>query len=117
MVSVHSRAEHDFLNEIAGNSRFNGYNGLSRSCPCEDGPNCPWRWSDGSEFDYENWQPGEPNNCATVWQCNAPENCADIVKFGSGGWNSYPCRSLKQGFVCKKYDKEAERLRLITPMC
>lgn len=38
-----------------------------------------WEWSDGTPFEFENWAPGEPNNCGGI------ENRVHMC--GNGQWN------------------------------
>ena len=40
-----------------------------------------WRWPDGSPYDYEHWNDGEPNNV----------NNEDCTQTNGGGWNDVPC--------------------------
>ncbi|XP_069468591.1 C-type lectin mannose-binding isoform-like [Ambystoma mexicanum] len=49
-------------------------------------------WSDGSEFNYQNWSPGEPNNCGRN------EFCMEI--YGNGKWNDLACNRAR-AFICE----------------
>ena len=46
----------------------------------------PWGWTDGSDYDFEYWAPGQPND---------PDNelCALKQKEGDGRYHDYPCDS------------------------
>ncbi|XP_047502536.1 macrophage mannose receptor 1-like [Penaeus chinensis] len=48
-------------------------------------------WSDGTGFDYVNWQDGEPNS--------ESEQCAEFYP-GSGNWNDAECSNTR-AFICK----------------
>ena len=50
-------------------------------------------WSDGNEFDFQNWETGAPST-------STADNC---VKFTDGAWNDTSCTEAEQ-FVCKKSD-------------
>ncbi|XP_071486379.1 C-type lectin domain family 19 member A-like [Diadema antillarum] len=62
----------------------------------------PWIYTDDSEYDYENWLPGEPNNnyyneqaedCVHVWRRNAND---DNIR----GWNDVYCQEVMP-FICE----------------
>ena len=53
-----------------------------------------WEWSDGTPWDYTNWQPGEPNDAG------GNEDCAGMLE-NQGQWNDKQC-SDQRTFVCKK---------------
>ena len=52
-----------------------------------------FKWIDGSEFDYENWDTNEPNNV------DGKENCMET--YPNGRWNDLPC-DFSRPFVCKR---------------
>ncbi|KAK5973178.1 Lectin protein type II [Trichostrongylus colubriformis] len=56
-----------------------------------------WMWIDGTEWDYLNWSPGEPNNA------EGREDCLQILAHSrlNGKWNDYFC-DRKLAFVCQK---------------
>ena len=63
-----------------------------------------WVWSDGEPLEYENWNPGEPNN---VPLCTGDENYA-AIKAG-GGWTDRHegsgdagCDFNRRPFTCSK---------------
>ena len=81
-MSIHSDEEGEFLQSIAGSSYWIGLEWK------ED----EYQWSDGSRFDYEKWDSGEPNGPGS-------ENCVH-TNWGVE-WNDYACRYTKR-YVCKK---------------
>ena len=60
-----------------------------------------YQWSDGSNFDFNNWNSGEPNGPGR-------ENCAHIYHEPGKGyhdkWNDRVC-SYKEPYICKKTKK------------
>ena len=53
-----------------------------------------WKWVDGSELGYANWNDGEPNNYRGV------EDCVEM--YTDGRWNDNVCDREKRNFVCEK---------------
>ena len=51
---------------------------------CIDNNQYDFEWTDGSDWDYSNWNENEPNN----WQ-NTNEDCAHM--YASGYWNDNSC--------------------------
>ena len=94
MVSLHSAEEHQFIKAFNVDSA--PWVGAQR-----DQSN-NWFWSDGTPWDYSNWQNGGPNAVNF-----GLEDCAHVLpKAFDGKWNDKPC-SFKTTFVCKegKYQK------------
>ncbi|XP_039631401.1 lectin-like [Polypterus senegalus] len=54
-----------------------------------------WLWTDGSKWDYTNWNKGEPSNGNNV------ERCLHINYAVENGWNDDNCVS-EYPFVCVK---------------
>ncbi|XP_071486380.1 C-type lectin domain family 19 member A-like [Diadema antillarum] len=62
----------------------------------------PWNYTDGSAYDYGNWQPGEPSNsyygeqvedCVHIWRRHVGDD-------GRQGWNDVYCLEVMP-FICK----------------
>ncbi|WP_165734441.1 C-type lectin domain-containing protein [Polaribacter sp. 20A6] len=51
-----------------------------------------WLWSDGTNYDYNNWCTGEPNNLNV-------ENCGEINWTSDECWNDSTCTNPK-GYIC-----------------
>ena len=59
LASVHSTGENEFIRQLGRTERL-WLGGRRTSCTgraCTD-----FTWSDGSAWDYDNWDRGEPNN-------------------------------------------------------
>jgi len=56
-----------------------------------------WAWTDGSDYDYTNWKPGEPNNLGD-------EDCTTSSHRWSRSrkWNDFRCSSARP-FMCNRY--------------
>ena len=61
----------------------------------------PWRWSDGSAWDYENWYDREPNN-------HGREDYLEIWGEPKGQWNdcNNECARSNRGYVCQYKSKD-----------
>ena len=67
-------------------------------------PSSPWQWTDGSDWGWQKWDQGEPNNLQDY------ENCLEMfvrewVPDGKlGFWNDHFCddTDYKQPFICEK---------------
>ena len=59
-----------------------------------------WSWSDGTPWDYQNWEPGQPSG---------GEGCLENLALAhgedeEGTWNDRGCTNIGHtlGYVCKK---------------
>jgi hypothetical protein len=60
------------------------------------GTEAAYKWTDGSYYDYANWNNREPNDF------NRQENCVHLIR-SIGKWNDHHCQ-LKFSFICKAYN-------------
>ncbi|XP_028447360.1 ladderlectin-like [Perca flavescens] len=91
LASIHSDAEHgfikDFIKQVTGTDRpawIGGFDSVQEGT---------WMWTDGSNFNYQSWAGGEPNNAGGA------ENC--LVMNYKENWNDVGCTNLAS-FVCSK---------------
>ena len=59
------------------------------------GTEAAYQWSDGSNYDYLNWDSGEPNDY------HRQENCIHLIRT-NGKWNDQHCQR-KLSYICKAY--------------
>merc|ERR1719500_1052442 len=85
LVSIHSQAEDNFIGGLSSERIWLGGNDIT-----SEGA---WTWSDGSAWNYNNWNSGEPNDAGG-------EDCAE--KTSTTTWNDIPCTGHPRKFVCKK---------------
>jgi hypothetical protein len=91
LVTIGTETEDDFVHALlddahwlgATDGRANGIEGVA-----------PYTWVNGDEWDYSNWQDGQPNAVAT--NCpneNGGANCFEHCAYqdDSGGWNDRAC--------------------------
>ncbi|KAK6754704.1 hypothetical protein RB195_013596 [Necator americanus] len=76
LVSIHSQAENDFVHSMTYPLTSHSYNemvwlGGRRASPPFDNQ---WTWTDGSPFDYTNWDDGEPDYYQAIEKC-LQESC------------------------------------------
>ena len=91
LASVHSRAENEFIRQLSRGDRLWLGGRRSRSCQaCRD-----FTWSDGTAWDYDNWDQGEPNN---YFQ---DEDCLELYTHRAA-WNDDHCSLFSSPFVCKQ---------------
>ena len=91
LASVHSSGENQFIRQLGGADRL--WLGGRRSSDCQACTD--FTWSDGSAWDYENWDRGEPNNYFL------DEDCTELYTQGAA-WNDDHCSLFSSPFVCKK---------------
>merc|ERR1711872_130052 len=76
LASIHNYNEHEFIFKLANNHTV--WIGGS-----DEGNIKNWTWSDGTKWQYTNWNKNEPNNY------NNEEECAEISDDYEGKWNDY----------------------------
>ncbi|XP_069485102.1 proteoglycan 3 [Ambystoma mexicanum] len=87
LASIHSASDNDELRKLMKSSTSRAwFGGIHLHAEKQ------FIWSDGSEFNYQNWAPGEPNKWA------GKELCMEM--YGNGQWNDLSC-DQKQPFICQ----------------
>uniref|UniRef100_A0A4W6CB22 C-type lectin domain-containing protein n=1 Tax=Lates calcarifer TaxID=8187 RepID=A0A4W6CB22_LATCA len=89
LVSIHSRAEVEFIRNLNYTKYHNIWIGLTRD------RNFGWGWTDKTSLGFLNWAPGEPNEAFHPGDV-AEENCVEM--YPDGRWNDNNCLQ-KRGFV------------------
>uniref|UniRef100_UPI003AAE62F3 ladderlectin-like n=1 Tax=Centroberyx gerrardi TaxID=166262 RepID=UPI003AAE62F3 len=91
LASVHSFEEYHYIQEIV--RRNTG--GFPRTWigGTDTAQDRLWFWSDGSRFDIQLWNRGEPNNAG------GREYCVEMNSGGESHWNDHDCRT-QLPFVC-----------------
>ena len=88
LISIHSDEENQFLNSKITKSIWIGLEWKDNG----------YQWSDGSDFDYEKWVPGEPSNPGF-------ENCSTLLYNPNSRhhkkWIDVHC-GLIINYACKK---------------
>ncbi|XP_072554043.1 ladderlectin-like [Paramormyrops kingsleyae] len=90
LVSVHSSQENEDVFSLLGSASsapriwLGGY---------RDGQSNNFIWKDGSNWDYQNWVPGQPSYTSHT------ENCVEMNWKNQKQWNDDLC-SNKKPFVC-----------------
>ena len=91
LAAVHSIDEMQFLSNLTTKHAWIGLEWKENS----------YQWTDGSQFNFSNWNSGEPNK-------PGEENCVEVLhqdKTGSHGyWNDRRC-DYNKAPICKKYLK------------
>ncbi|XP_036384637.1 C-type mannose receptor 2 [Megalops cyprinoides] len=91
LVSIHSRAEVEFIRKINYTKYHNVWIGLTRD------QSFGWAWTDGTALAFLNWAPGEPNEAFHPGDVGR-ENCVEM--YHDGKWNDNNCVQ-KRGFACR----------------
>ena len=92
MASIHSEAEFVFVQSVTGqySKRF----WIGGTDAAVEGS---WLWSDGSDWDYENWIPGQPDS-------GRDQNCLAMDQTGEyGKWRDVPCADSSSSYyaICR----------------
>ncbi|XP_023136670.3 macrophage mannose receptor 1 [Amphiprion ocellaris] len=91
LVSIHSRAELEFIRNMNYTKYHNIWIGLTRDS------SFGWAWSDNMPVGFLNWAPGEPSAAFHPGDV-AEENCVEM--YHDGNWNDNNCLQ-KRGFACR----------------
>ncbi|XP_070537335.1 macrophage mannose receptor 1-like [Ptychodera flava] len=89
LVAIHSRELQAFLTSYMREMNYSLWIGLN-----DRKSEGVWRWTDGSEVNYLNWAPNEPNG-------ETEENCCEISPGFGGLWNDWKC-SESAAFICQE---------------
>ena len=102
-MSVRDQEENDIVFNLKRNSVRSVWLGGSRASPSS-----PWQWTDGSDWGWQKWDQGEPNNLQDDENClemyvgmdHFPPRQHDKLGF----WNDHFCddTDYKQPFICEK---------------
>ena len=81
LASIHGPEENQFVTDLSDGKRF------------WLGGKLGWSWSDGTPWDYQNWEPGQPSG---------GEDCLNMEQ--TRKWNDRGCNNIGHtlGYVCKK---------------
>ena len=93
LASIHSASDNTYALSMCGNATtcWLGINDLS-----SEGT---YVWSDGTSYDYSNWNPGEPYDPGfSLGQ--AGEHCGELAWSGGGGWNDSVCSTSYRYPLC-----------------
>ena len=96
LASIHSVEENEFITTLHDPT------GYHYTCIGGQRDGNSFRWIDGSDFNYQNWNTGEPNKLN-----GNMENCMELYikddKPFHGKWNDNLCDSNDyDSYVCKK---------------
>uniref|UniRef100_F6TDB0 C-type lectin domain-containing protein n=1 Tax=Ciona intestinalis TaxID=7719 RepID=F6TDB0_CIOIN len=96
LVAIHSEDENAFVTNRAQKATAGSmWIGLQIYLKKKDVGSRAFYWADGSNLDYVNWAPSEPNNFYDSEGCT-------VVSSDTGMWNDDNCGRL-YGYVCEKY--------------
>ncbi|RWS20102.1 macrophage mannose receptor 1-like isoform X1, partial [Leptotrombidium deliense] len=89
LITIRSAEENEFIRQTF--TRLTLWLGARRVSGTRQ-----WKWIDGSDVIYTNWNPGEPNNDDT-------EECIQYYNNGphAGFWNDYPCTPRRESAICE----------------
>ncbi|RWR99248.1 perlucin 5-like protein, partial [Dinothrombium tinctorium] len=83
MLSIHSKDENDFIKSLIDSSTNYWLGAIQLSANV-----LSFAWSDGSDFNYSNWKPGQPNgNYGNAHDCVA-------ITIDKLGWMDRTCFEL-----------------------
>ena len=91
LVTVADRAENNFVQDNARD--LGGFGGAWWIGATDDATEGTWAWVDGTDFSFERWGFGEPNDFG------GNEDCAQLIAV-NGRWNDVSCADA-YAFVCE----------------
>ena len=116
LLSIHSQAEQDTVYNLITNANLSsvwiGYNDREAEAGCTDDHHpgigagnvvaTSMTWSDGTDSDYQNWYPDEPNDALNgTRHCDGTgnEDCTEVRTNSTGQWFDADCALLKP-YLC-----------------
>jgi len=92
LASIHSEAEFLFLQDLVAS--YSGSFWLGGTDAAVEGS---WLWSDGSDWDYINWMPGQPDS-------GTSQNCLAMDTGEGGSWRDLGCITDNvYSFICRMF--------------
>uniref|UniRef100_A0A667WHX7 C-type lectin domain-containing protein n=1 Tax=Myripristis murdjan TaxID=586833 RepID=A0A667WHX7_9TELE len=98
LVSIHSRAEVEFIRNLNYTKSHHIWIGLTRNHNCKF---MGWTWTDKTSLGFLNWAAGEPNEAFHPGE--VPENCVEM--YHDGHWNDNDCM-YKKSFACRMHQSK-----------
>uniref|UniRef100_A0A3Q3SGN4 C-type lectin domain-containing protein n=1 Tax=Mastacembelus armatus TaxID=205130 RepID=A0A3Q3SGN4_9TELE len=98
LVSIHSRAEVEFIRNLNYTKTHPIWIGLTRDHRTLFDFSDGWGWTDKTSVGFFNWATGEPNAAFHPGEVGE-ENCVEM--YDDGRWNDNNCLQ-KRGFACRK---------------
>lgn len=89
LASIHSQAEEDFLYSLLGAVSITWLGATDKN---QEGV---FVWTDGSDWDYSNWDSGEPN------QGPGDGDCLGFYLDGTRAWYDRACNDPYASYICK----------------
>ena len=85
LIFTQSAGENDLVQSLIGNNDASWIGGQYLPTLRK------WAWTDGSAFNYDNWNKGEPNESGVRF----------LMFENNGGWNDHAGISLTLPYVCE----------------
>lgn len=96
LATIHSAEENIFLAGLMKDDVGSYAIGLSDRA--NEGT---FAWSDGTNLDYTNWAPNEPNSFG------GNEDCVGM-RIPVRKWNDFPCQLVTPGYICQQKAKDTD---------
>ncbi|TNN28169.1 Asialoglycoprotein receptor 2 [Liparis tanakae] len=107
LLSLHSRAEVEFVRNLNYTKYHNVWIGLTRD------RNFGWGWTDATSLGFLNWAAGEPNTAFHPGEVGE-ESCVEM--YPDGRWNDNNCMQ-KRGFGCRRRQHNAAAIGGVAAAC